>query len=337
MNITFSPLATVAPMHPYYTDVCRDIEFVPTSATADCLRAGRSIARMRDGALHLLYEADAPDVPVSSLAGTTLHFGMRLVNPYFANFTEPVIAAPATQATPLYANGASPTTLDAPVASVVSAGIHVLTPTDTDRPLDVVVRTLTGQTVANYRMDAGQDTVSLDLRSLTPGRYFVDEEKSGMLSDRHLFFVDRDLRDYGAWGVLALTVDAGFYAAPPHFEIAFNARQETLRYYVVAANFLPAEFDQLGISDLGFAAEGRSEIGFDKVLPPFPPDCIDANLLTGGGAQIALFQSQNPVARKERGLKKLRLSRSSTAIIENLPLPGPEKAQADLIVHLSKP
>src|SRR5690606_11871803 len=88
MRIAFQPLATVLPRHPYYAQGCRDIEFVPTSATADLLRAGRSIARTHEGALHLFYELDdAPNTPLSSLAGRTLYFALRLANLYFVNFT----------------------------------------------------------------------------------------------------------------------------------------------------------------------------------------------------------------------------------------------------------
>ncbi|HWU84598.1 MAG TPA: hypothetical protein VN028_04615 [Rhodocyclaceae bacterium] len=334
MKIAFSPLATVAPVHPYYKQGCRDIEFVPTSASADLLRAGRSIARMRDGALVLLYENDGPNTPLSSLAGRTLYFGLRLVNPYFVNFTAPVIAEP--RLTPNYVNATQPDALDAPSGVTVTAGLHAHTATSAARPLDLVLRTPDNQALFTLTLAAGETTASFDLRNLAAGPCFIDEEQGGTLLQRHPLLVDADLRDYGVWGVLALTIDAGFYAAAPQFEIALSARKETLRYYVIADNFAPAEFDQLAVSDAGNNDNG-SPIPFARILPPFPPGYIAKDLLAPGSTQIAVFQSQIEVERREQGLKKLRLSRNSTVLIEHLPLPGPEKPRADLIVHLSKP
>lgn len=332
MRIAFQPLATVVPQHPYYAGGCRDIEFVPTSATADLLRAGRSIARMRDGALHLLYELDdAPDTPVSSLAGRTLYFGMRLGNPYFVNFTTPVI--PETGLTPLYANGAQPTALDAPVGVTLAGGMHAHTAASAARPLAIVLRS-GGHALETLTLQTDQDTAGFDLRKLSPGPYRIDEEDAGISVQQHRLLVDPDLRDYGVWGVLALTIDAGFYADPPQLDMVFSPRQETLRYYVVASNFPQAEFEQLTVNDQG---DINPKIVFNRQLTPFPQGYLDPALLGDAGSRIAVFESQTQVARSERGRRKLKLSRNSTVLIEHLPLPGPEKVKADLIVHLSKP
>lgn len=334
MKISFSPFATVTPVHPYYRQGCRDIEFVPTSATADLLRAGRSIARMRDGALVLLYENDDPDTPISSLAGTTLYFGLRLSNPYFVNFTEPVIADSAL--TPLFTNATLANVLDAPVGVTVTAGIHAQQATNLARPLDMILRTANEHALSVQTLPTGETSAAFDLRLLPSGAYFIDEEQNGTLLQRHALLVDSDLRDYGAWGVLALRIDTSFYSARPNLPIALLPRKETLRYYVIADNFLPAEFDQLSVSDAGNNDNG-SPIAFSRILPPFPAGYIAKDVLAPGDTQIAVFQSQITVERHEQGLKKLRLSRNSTVLIEHLPLPGPEKPKADLIVHLSKP
>jgi hypothetical protein len=50
-----------------------------------------------------------------------------------------------------------------------------------------------------------------------------------------------------------------------------------------------------------------------------------------------LFRSQAPVARRQRGRRKIQLNRNGEVLIEHLPQPGAERATADLIVHLSKP
>lgn len=332
MRIAFQPLATVVPQHPYYAGGCRDIEFIPTSATADLLRAGRSIARMRDGALHLLYEVDdAPDTPISSLAGRTLYFGLRLANPYFVNFTAPVIAEAGL--TPFYANTTQPTALDAPVGITLTGGMHAHTATAAARPLDLVLRS-GSHALETLQLLADQDTAGFDLRKLSPGPYRIDEEDAGVPVQQHPLLVDPDLRDYGVWGVLALTVDADFYANAPQLDITFSSRQETLRYYVVASNFPQAEFDQLMVNDQG---DINPKIVFSRQVTPFPAGYLDPALLGAPGSRIAVFESQTQVARSERGRRKLKLSRNSTVLIEHLPLPGPEKVKADLIVHLSKP
>ena len=49
--------------------------------------------------------------------------------------------------------------------------------------------------------------------------------------------------------------------------IPFKARAETLRYYVVARNYTASEFNQLDVSDAGFAADARPEIRFDRIPP----------------------------------------------------------------------
>ena len=74
-----------------------------------------------------------------------------------------------------------------------------------------------------------------------------------------------DLAREGVFGVVEVRIAAGFYDAPAAFEIAFAARQETLRYYLVAQRYSAADVDQLTVSDAGFGEEGRPEIQFTKV------------------------------------------------------------------------
>lgn len=331
MKIDFQPLATVTPIHDYYSQGCQDIEFIPTSATADLLRAGRSIARMRDGALYLYYENEGSNTPLSSLAGSTLYFGLRLNNPYFVNFTAPVIAS--TTLTPFYTNTAQVDALDAPFGITLVSSLYAHTPIEAGRPLDVVLKTTNGQALLTQMLQSGEDHASFDFRHLPDDRYFFDEVQSGSVLQHHPILADSDLRDYGVWGVLALKIDASFYATPPKLTLHFAPRQEKLRYYVIAEKFQQTEFDQLNVND------GDNVIAFDRILPAFPNNqgYLDKELLAPGSTLIAVFQSQTNVERRERGQRKLRLSRNNTVLIEHLPLPGPEKARADLIVHLSKP
>jgi hypothetical protein len=150
--------------------------------------------------------------------------------------------------------------------------------------------------------------------------------------------VDPELAKEGVFGVVEVRIADGFYTARAAFEIAFAARQETLRYYLVVSRYSDAELAQLTVSDAGFGEEGRPEIKFTKVpAAGFTPAEIPPALLDGGGATVMLFRSQAPVERRRRGRRKIQLNRNGEVLIEHLPQPGAERPSADLIVHLSKP
>jgi len=148
---------------------------------------------------------------------------------------------------------------------------------------------------------------------------------------------DAELLAAGLFGVVEIEVGAGFYAAAPEFGIAFEARAETLKYYVVARNYPSAEFDDLGVSDAGFAAEARPQIQFDRVAASaFGADDLPAALLGGADARVALFRSQAPVARRARARRRIQLARNTEVIVSQLPQPGAAAPTADLVIHLSK-
>lgn len=148
---------------------------------------------------------------------------------------------------------------------------------------------------------------------------------------------DAELLRAGLFGVVEITIDPGFYAKPPAFEIAFAAREETLKYYVVARNYTVAQFNQLDVSDEGFTADARPKINFDRVAASaFAEDDVPASVLGDAGAKVALFRSQAPVARREKARRRIQLARSTEVIVQNLPQPGAAAATANLIIHLSK-
>jgi len=149
---------------------------------------------------------------------------------------------------------------------------------------------------------------------------------------------DPELVREGIFGLVEARIDAGFYAAPAVFEIAFAAREETLRYYLVVKRYSTADIDQLTVADTGFTDDGRDEVRFTKVpAAAFTPAEIAPALLGGGDATVLLFRSQAPVARRQRGRRKIQLRRNGEVLVEHLPQPGAERATSDLIVHLSKP
>lgn len=148
---------------------------------------------------------------------------------------------------------------------------------------------------------------------------------------------DAELLREGLFGLVEIAVDPGFYAAPPAFEIAFAARAETLKYYVVAANYPLAEFNQLVVSDAGFATDARPQIDFVRVAPSaFTAEDLPATLLGDAAARIALFRSNAPVTRREKARKRIQLARNNEVIIPQLPQPGAAAPAANLVIHLSK-
>lgn len=340
MTIRFHSLFTVAVTHSYYASACSDLEFVTPPATANQLYGGRMLARVLDGRLHVLFEADAHGAPINSLAGSTLVFGLQLVNPYFDNFTAPVVSD--VRLLPFYANRTNSTALDAPSGVILTSGVYTHTPQSAARPLTLRLSSRDGAVVAAQTLAAGDAAGSFDLRTVLDGAYRIDEDAGGGSVAAALLYVSSDFRNAGVWGILAVKIDASMYAAPGAFSINFAARQELLKYFVVARNFAPVELDKLvadlNVSDQGFNDEHRAEVSFDKVPPAdFTAADIALALLDDGTGRVVMFRSQVAVARRERGLRKIQLNRNGDVLIEHLPQPGADRAQANLIVHLTKP
>jgi hypothetical protein len=140
------------------------------------------------------------------------------------------------------------------------------------------------------------------------------------------------------FGVVEIAIAKEFYSAPRAFQIAFQAREETLQYYIVASNYPPADFDQLAVADAGFSLEQRPEVKFTKVpAGAFTPAEIPTSILGNADVKVVLFRSQAPVARRAQGRQRLQLSKNGEPIIGNLCQPGAERSNSDLIVHLAKP
>lgn len=148
---------------------------------------------------------------------------------------------------------------------------------------------------------------------------------------------DAELLRAGLFCVAEIELDAAFYTAPPEFAIEFDAREETLKYYVVARNYTASEFNQLDVTDAGFTTDARPRIDFSRVAASsFAADDIPPGLLGGAEVRVALFHSQQPVARQEKARRRIQLARDNDVIIAQLPQPGAAAATASLVVHLSK-
>jgi hypothetical protein len=337
MTIRFKTLFTLAVTHAYYGGACRDLGFVLPPGVEPLLRGGRLTAKVLDGRLHVLFEAAEDGTPVASMAGRILRIGLKLLNPHFPNFT--VLPVDPASGVALSTNAADPDALGAPQAVRLTGPIFSHALQQADHPVTVTLLNADGLTLAEQTVsDAGRAEVSFDLTGQEPGLRKLEELYPGNVKRTADLYLDPELAREGVFGVAEVRIDAGFYNAPAAFNIAFEARQETLRYYLVVKRYTATEIDQLSVSDAGFTEEGRPEVTFTKVpAASFTPAEIPPSLLGDAEATVVLFRSQAPVARRERGRRKIRLNRNGDVLVEHLPQPGAERATADLIVHLSKP
>jgi hypothetical protein len=336
MKSRVRPLLSVGFQHPFYAGPCGDLECVTPATTADLMRSGRVVGHTAAGRLRLAFEADAAGAPVCTLAGQTLLFGLRLVNPTFENVTEPVLAERGR--VPLYRNGADAGALDAPVGIVLTSGIYTQMATAPDRPLTMRLVDAADRVLQTETLAAGRSEVSFDLRSLDDGDYAIDELFQGVEVASKLLCVHRELSGLGPWGLVAIRIADDFYAQPVEFTIPFAVREEPVNYFVVCQNYKDADLDQLSILDEGFGEESRPQITFDRIAPDAPDAGGIGTALLGDSARpVVRFRSTMALKRRERGFRKLRLMRNGQTLVDNLPSAGADRARAYSIVHIAKP
>lgn len=342
MRTSFRTLFTLAVAHSFYGVRCRDFRFSFPEDTERALRNGKLLAKERDGVLYVLYEVGDDDEPLVPITGATLRIGLHLLNPYFANFTAVPAGFPSNKL--LYRNLAATDALDAVETIPLVGPVFAHELSTADRPVAVTAADGAGAQLGRETVAAGDErtSVSFDLRGLPPGKIRVTESFSAGPSETS-YYLDGELSRQNAAGVVEITIDAGFYDSspnfvPPDFEVAFEAREETLSYYVVARNYSNGDVNQLSVSDVGFSEDDRDEVEFDKITPQnFTAAELSPSLLAESGAKVVLFRSENPLARREKARRRMQLSKNGDVLIANLPQPGADRAKAELIIHLSKP
>lgn len=337
MSTQFNTLFTVTLAHAYYRGQCEDIDFILPRETVQLLKNGRLLGKMLDGSLHVLFEASDAGAALVPIPGRTLRIGLQLTNAFFSNFTD--VSTDFASTALFYRNAAVPTALDVPTKVALVGQVFSHTLTDTPRPVMVALKNIAGQTVRNDTITATDDrtAVSYDLSGQAPGAYTIQETYPASTKGIP-YYVDRELAGAGVFGVLEVRIDGSFYTVAVNFQIAFAARQEVLKYYVVANNYSDSEFDQLSVLDAGFTDDGRPQINFTKVpSASFTSAEIPPTLLGNSSAKVVLFRSQATVARAEKGRKKIQLKKNNEVLITHLAQPGPEKTNADMIVSVSKP
>jgi hypothetical protein len=337
MTTQFRTLFTVTIAHPYYNRGGRDFDFIVPAGTARGLASAKLLAKSLDGKLHVLFETDVAGAALVPAPGAKLRFGLRLSNVFFGNFTA-FNFHPGSFAA-LYRNAAAPGALAAPEKVVPVGRLFSHSLTKATRPVTAALKNASGQNLQSDAITAAADraAVSYDLSGQNAGLYKVEETYPGDTASV-LYYSDSELAQLGVFGIVEIEIAAAFYAAAANFTIPFAAREETLKYYVVAKSYTDAELDQLSIADEGFTKDARPQVKFTKVpSAAFAAGDLPAALLAKGDDKLVLFKSQGAVARREKARKKIQLKKNDDVLIEHLPQPGPEQMTADLIIQISKP
>lgn len=336
MTTHFKALFTVTVAHTYYEASCEDVAFIVPADTARMLRNGGLLAKEIGGGFYVWFETDAAGEPLKPLAGRMLRIGLKLLNPFFSNFTR--VDGDFASLTQVYGNTATPDTLGAPSKVKLTSYLFTHALTASDRPVTVRLKDNTGlvlQTVTLTSDDNGT-SISYDLSGLAAGAYSVEEVfPNGRTSNA--YYLDAELVQAGVFGVIEVRIAESFYNLAPEFQIDFEAREEALNYYIVARNFADADFNQLVVADAGSGAGGQP-ISFNKIpASSFTSAEIQPALLTGTNGKVVLFRSDATVARAEKARKKIQLKKNGDVLIAHLPQPCAETTKADLIIPLSKP
>jgi hypothetical protein len=180
-------------------------------------------------------------------------------------------------------------------------------------------------------------TLSYHLLDPTASVYTVTEEPSRSPKITTDYYLDPQLQSQDIFGVIEIKIDDDFYknfTLPDkftEFDIPFDAKQEILNYYVVVSS--SDDIKQFSIVDSSGSSGGPITFNPPKLLAS-----DDKYLLLGNSdTKVALLQSVTKIARQANARKKIQLKKNSSILIENLPQPAVNQANADLIIHLSKP
>src|SRR6185436_4454407 len=194
------------------------------------------IVKPFNGRLYVLFENKEGGGPLVSAAGAVIRAGLSITNPSFGNVTN-LSFTPATTIA-VYDNRADASELGAPIGATLTGPIFAHTLTHDDRPANITLKSAAGASIASATITAAnnQPSLSFDLAAYPAGRYTVTEQYPGGVAESASYYVDGELAQESLSGIVEIVVDEAFYAAAASFQIAFDARSETLKYYVVARN-----------------------------------------------------------------------------------------------------
>ncbi len=335
MILNFETLFTLGAEHEYYGGHCGDFNyFIPTDTQAEG-RRGRILFKERKGSLRCLFEADGGGAALHPLSNTRLVIGIQLNNPYFANFSNHLFDG----RTQLYRNTVSSSALDTPIAVTLSGDYLRHRLNSNNRPNTISLRDHNGNLLDSKTLntDQTQTDIDFDTRALPNGFYQLQENHSGGNSTTDYYHYPELLKK-GVFAIVDLALEPSAYASTASYSMPFQAREETLKYYIVADNYSDSEFNSLSITDEGFSEAGRSKIQFTSFLPvAFTADDIAAELLQSGTQKLAVFKSDSMQKRQNNARKKIQLRKNGDVLIPHLPSPRADKFRPEFVIHVEKP
>jgi hypothetical protein len=320
--------------HDYFGGTCNGVGFVLPQDAARFVQGAGLLVRVTDGMLNVHYRADPDGRPVLPTAGKTVRIGLVLSDLRVANITE---AFDVTAGVLLYRNRSTPGALDAPTRAALTGPSLSRTLARPTRPVTVSLKESTGRSLFDRDVTAGNDGVSFELTGIAPGALTLEEVYADGITTT-LHYLDPELLPESVFGIVEIEIAAAFYTSAPTFTVTFEARRETLRYYVVAKGLSNGDLGLLQVQDNGAGAPGRERVEFVKVAPEqFTEDERSrSQLLESDGAKVVLFRSTATVPRRKSARKRIQLMRNTETLIEHLPQAGESRGAADLIVYLSK-
>ena len=337
MSTTFGILFSVKIAHTYYTNECVDFGFIVPPDTALLARRGKILTRTNKGVFYVLCEKDETGIPLVPVTDLTFRVGLQLKNPFFSNITRQDFK---TGTTPLYRNLNTATNLDAPMETILTSSVFSHQLSKATRPVTVSFKDPDENVLKTVVFPDNLDStpVSIDQTTYPSGIYTITE-KFNSSTKKFNYYVDPDLARQQIYAIVEIKIAESFYSlTPPIFSVRFNAKEETLKYYVVGKNYSSAELSHLSITDAGYNEDGRPQLQFTRISQGgFTASDISPSLLTDSTSRVVLFKSQSPVLRLEKPLRKIQLTRNSDLIVKHLPIPGINKSTSDIIVQISKP
>lgn len=337
MSNTFGILFSVEISHFYYSEACKDLDFIISPENSLQARNGRIIFRLNKGILYALAEKQQDGSPLSTAHGLRFRFGLMLNNPNFIHFTQ--LSFPEGSV-PYYSNQADLSQLDNGKAVYPTGQLFSHKLSGSGRPVTVTLRdTQQNDVFSKVITDpAESDIIPVDLRDYANGLYQLTEKYTAQTAEFQ-YCIDPALHSSNLFGIVEINVDKSFYTGqPPKFRIVFDSREEILKYYIVGKNYSTADLNSIVVADAGFAEESRPQLLFTRVNQNnFTANDIPPELLTGTNSKVVLFKSQVTVKRQEKPRKKIQLTKNGDVIIRHLPQPSPEQPSSDMIIQISKP
>ena len=335
MASQFNTLFSFSVNHEYYGGLCPDFRFFWTADSLTKLKRGRLLSKVKNRVLHCLYATDDDGDPEVKLAGEKVVIALQLTNSNFSLFTQ----LDQTDRIAFYSNTGTPQvlSLERKLEAVASILTHVIS--QAERPVTLSLKNDTGGLLDSQTITSeAQTQCNFLLQGQQPGLFFISESYLSSPPQERYYYYEAELNKAGVFAIVEITLDQSLYQNAAQFSIDFSAREDTLKYYLVAKNYSDSDFDQLTVSDQGFSEQSRSKIEFDRVASSdFSMEELDAGLLGDGSDKIALFKSQIPVKRRQSAFKRIQLARNGDVLIANLPVPAQDKVRMDFIIHLARP